>query len=556
MRRKPLASNDFLTKRKHFDSRLSALKTIRQNYESDWKEIRNYLAPDTGAFDDPVQERTQKKDAFYKQNINTLPSYYMTNLATALTTNLTPSRLKWFRLVVPNVTREESIWLKRAEDKMYRVFNGAGLYDHLWNAYYESALYGPSMLGMQFDVNNGIDFIPTTIGEFWISEGGNGLINTCYRRIAMTNAQIFEQFPEENIPEKIKEELSKDNTEDMKIVIHAVEPNPRYLPNWDNMLNKPYISAYYIEGFEGQFLEYKGFSKFPYMVARWNKTGKNTYGNGIGRTILGDIKSLQAYERDLAKASKKKISPPLKGSLELKNSVKDTSADSITYTDDVNGLTALYNVNYDTRESMENISRISQRIYQITYNDLFYALLNYDKTMSATQADGIIQEKLTMLGSVVERLQSEFLKPLINGAFNILYENGWFEEPPASLVGKNLDIQYQSLLSISQEMGDLTIVERYMRFVSSIAGINPIVARKPDYLATTNYYAERLGLDQSLNKTDAMVMKEVQDEQLAAAQQQQQAQQMQALQTISQATKNFAGAETNAEAALRGMVGA
>ena len=70
MRRRPLASNDFFTKRKHFDSRLSALKTIRQNYESDWKEIRNYLAPDTGAFDDPIQERTQKKDAFYKQNIN------------------------------------------------------------------------------------------------------------------------------------------------------------------------------------------------------------------------------------------------------------------------------------------------------------------------------------------------------------------------------------------------------------------------------------------------------------------------------------------------------
>jgi len=72
---------EYLTKRKHFDSRLDRLKDKRKNLESSWKEIRNFLAPDCGCFDDPITEKEKKKDPFYKQNINTMPAFYMKNLA-------------------------------------------------------------------------------------------------------------------------------------------------------------------------------------------------------------------------------------------------------------------------------------------------------------------------------------------------------------------------------------------------------------------------------------------------------------------------------------------
>lgn len=535
---------DYLTVRKHFDNRLDKLKAARQPHENEWREISSYLAPDCGCFTDPKTNKQVKKEPFYKQNINTLPAFYMKNLAAALVSNLTPGRLRWFNLEVENETREENIWLGKATERMYALFNMASLYEHLYNSFYESSNFNSNVIGMQYDPKLTFDFVPTTIGEFYLAEGANGIVDTCYRRFAMTAIQLWQTFGDK-IPEKIKHELERDETETLYNVIHAIEPNPRYLPRWDNKLNKPFISVYYVEDIaNSDFLEYKGMSYFPYLVARWDKTGNGVYGNGIGKVILGDVKSLQAYERDLAKASKKKVSPPLKASLDLKNAVKDVSSDGVTYTNDPNGFTPLFNVNYETREALENINRIAQRLYSQTYNDLFYALLNKDKTMSATEAGGIQQEKLTMLGSVTERLQNEFLKPLIQNGFIICLENGEFPPMPKSLEGKELKIKYQSLLSMAQELSDLTGVERYLQFIATAGSINPDVLKKPDMLAIANFYADRLGLDLSLVRKDEDVNKDKQAEMQAMAQQQQAAQQMEAIEKGSKAAKNYADAET------------
>ena len=91
---------DYLTVRKHFDNRLDKIKEARQPYESEWREISSYLAPDCGCFTDPKTNKQVKKEPFYKQNINTLPAFYMKNLAAALVSNLTPGRLRWFSLEV------------------------------------------------------------------------------------------------------------------------------------------------------------------------------------------------------------------------------------------------------------------------------------------------------------------------------------------------------------------------------------------------------------------------------------------------------------------------
>lgn len=547
--------NDYLKKRKHFDNRLDVLKQNRSVYEGEWKEIRNYLAPDCGCFNDSSANKNVKKDAFYKQNINTLPSFYIKNLAAALLGNLTPGRLRWFKLAVSNETREESIWLSKVTHKMYDIFNSASLYEHLYGAFYESPLFGFNTIGMQRDSKTVVDFVPSTVGECYLSEGAKGIIDTCYRRFSMSAIQLYEMFPD-TISDKVKMCLERDNPETLFNVIHAIEVNPRYLPSWKNKLNKPFISVYYLEDDkESDFLEYKGISYFPYLVARWDKTGNQVYGNGIGRVILGDVKSLQAYERDLAKASKKKISPPLKGSVDLKNAIKDVSADGITYTNDPNGLTPLYNVNYETREALENINRITQRIYSQTYNDLFYALLNKDKTMSATEAGAIQQEKLSMLGSVVDRFQNEFLKPLIQGTFLIGLESGEFPNMPKSLEGKELDIRYQSLLSMAQELSDLTNVERYLQFIASAGSLNPDALMKPNMLAITNFYADRLGIDLGLTNTDKQV-RDWKEQQLAAQREQMQAQQqMEAIASGAKAAKDYAQADTISGGAIRELLG-
>lgn len=534
--------DNYLTKRKHFTQRLDALKETRSLLEPEWKEIRSYLAPDTGCFDDPTSTSAIKKDAFYKQNVNTLPSFYFYNLAVALVMNLTPSRLHWFRLRVPEQTWEEQAFLKQAEDKMLRVFSKAGVYDHLMNMFYEAPLYGCATLGINPDRELGVDLVPATIGEFWLAEDYRGVPNAVYRRFAMSAFNLQAQFGYENCPDAVKRSLDNDQFDTEYTVIHAVEQNPRFNPK--NPFNKEFISVYFCEEAreEDGFLEYKTTKRFPFITCRWDRYGKNPYGFGIGRRVLGDVKSLQAYEKDLAKASKKKISPPLKGSIDLKKIVVDTSAEAVTYTNDPNGLTPLFNVNYETREAMENIQRIDERIYRMTYNDLFLAILNKDKTMSATEAAAIVKEK-EALGAVVERFQRETLKPLIENTFLILLEQGDFGEVPATLSGKDMSIEYQSVLSSTQEIGDLQNVDRWLQFVSQVSTINPDVARKPNVLAISDYYADRLNVDFNLINTDNEVEQAKMEEAEAQAQLQQQQLAMQQAQTQAGVVKDYAQAQ-------------
>lgn len=535
-------SDNYLTKRKHFTQRLDALKETRSLLEPEWKEIRSYLAPDTGCFDDPTSTSAMKKDAFYKQNVNTLPSFYFYQLAVALVMNLTPSRLHWFRLRVPEQTWEEQAFLKQAEDKMLRVFSKAGVYDHLMNMFYEAPLYGCAAMGINEDLELGVDLVPSTIGEFWLAEDYRGVPNCIYRRFAMSAFNLQAQFGYDKCPDVVKKALDGEKFDTEFTVIHAVEQNPRYNPK--NPFNKEYISVYFCEEAkeEDGFLEYKTTKRFPFVTCRWDRYGKNPYGFGIGRRVLGDVKSLQAYEKDLAKASKKKISPPLKGSVDLKKVVIDTSAESVTYTNDPNGLTPLFNVNYETREALENIQRINDRIYRMTYNDLFLAILNKDKTMSATEAAAIVKEK-EALGAVVERFQRETLKPLIENTFLILLEQGVLGEVPPSMRGKDMSIEYQSVLSSTQEIGDLQNIDRWLQFVSQVATINPEVARKPDVLAIADYYADRLNIDFNLIKDNEAVQQQQQEEAEAQAQLEQQQLAMQQAQVQAGAVKDYAQAQ-------------
>ena len=535
-------SDNYLTKRKHFTQRLDALKETRSLLEQEWKEIRSYLAPDTGCFDDPTSTSAMKKDAFYKQNVNTLPSFYFYQLAVALVMNLTPSRLHWFRLRVPEQTWEEQAFLKQAEDKMLRVFSKAGVYDHLMNMFYEAPLYGCAAMGINEDLELGVDLVPSTIGEFWLAEDYRGVPNCIYRRFAMSAFNLQAQFGYDKCPDAVKKALDSEKFDTEFTVIHAVEQNPRYNPK--NPFNKEYISVYFCEEAkeEDGFLEYKTTKRFPFVTCRWDRYGKNPYGFGIGRRVLGDVKSLQAYEKDLAKASKKKISPPLKGSVDLKKVVIDTSAESVTYTNDPNGLTPLFNVNYETREALENIQRINDRIYRMTYNDLFLAILNKDKTMSATEAAAIVKEK-EALGAVVERFQRETLKPLIENTFLILLEQGALGEVPPSMRGKDMSIEYQSVLSSTQEIGDLQNIDRWLQFVSQVATINPEVARKPDVLAIADYYADRLNIDFNLIKDNEAVQQQQQEEAEAQAQLEQQQLAMQQAQVQAGAVKDYAQAQ-------------
>lgn len=498
-----MLKDEYLTKKKHFENRFTTLKNLRQPFEANWHEINRYFGVGTGDFDAPRQV-PGAKSAFYEQNINTLPVRYVENLAASLVSTLTPSNMRWFGYEVKDETREERIYLRWCSEVILDLLNRSGLNAFLNNTFKEAALYGLNPLGMDWNSRDKMySFFPMTIGQFWVGRGQHFSTDTLYHRFGMTLRDIVDRFGEDVLTSRMKLDLAQDRTEAVYTVVHAIEPNPRYLPAFDNAYNKKYISAYYLEDAEAQgFLEWKTTNKFPWNISSWSVDSETPYCNGIGFFALGDVKSLQTFEEDLAVASAKAINPPLKGSTSLKQKEKDISSGGITYTDDPAGFSPLFNVQYDIRSALENIQRILERLYELFYNNVFYALLNKTKTMSATEAAGITTEKMTLLGSVVERLQTTLLGPLVENAFLLAYENGMLEDEmhkmPETLRGKTLEITYHSLMAQTQSLSDLRLVDDWLQRISVLAAINPNAARKPDIMSLTDYYAKKYDIDMSM----------------------------------------------------------
>ena len=535
---------------KYFQNRYEELKNAREDFVPEWKQLSKFLAPSTGMlYTDPASDKDKRKYTYPKDNLNGLPQRYMRNLATALVATLCPPDSRWFGFTVPDQTDDEQSWLHKAADRVMAVFQARGISSYLEALFYEGAVYGVSCMSMEKSNKYKLDFGSFTIGEFFLDDDFEGNENTLYHRFAMNTRQLKEWFGYDKLPQRLKDELDNGKKFTNWNVIQAIEPNPEYLPEFKNEYNKAYVSYIWIEGINGDeaILEDKGMRDFPFVTFHWYRKINTVYTMGLGHDILPDVKELQALERDTKRARAKKINPPLRADPSLKNAGIHVGSDDINWTNNKEGVTPLYNVNFDTQEGQAAIQEKEQKLYQLTYNYLFSQIINRNKTMSATEVNKVSQEELILLGGIVQNATLA-LGAVCERAFKLLLEeNELPDNMPESLRGKIMSTTFHSLLAQSQSLSDLKLVERWLQAMSIMAQMNPNAIRKVDVFKVADEYARRLDIDMSLVVPTEDVEAQIAAEVEAQRQAQQQAMQAEALKAMGSATKDFAEAGTIAQ---------
>ena len=153
------------------------------------------------------------------------------------------------------------------------------------------------------------------------------------------------------------------------------------------------------------------------------------------------------------------------------------------------------------------------------YEDLFLMLAQTDRRqITAREVAEKHEEKLLMLGPVLERLHTELLDPLIDRTFNILQQNGVLPVPPPELQNKDLNVEYVSVLAQAQRLVATGAVDRLVGFTSQIAAVWPEARHKVNASRAIDEYAESLGVDPSMIRSDDEVTAMALAEQQQAAQ--------------------------------------
>lgn len=129
------------------------------------------------------------------------------------------------------------------------------------------------------------------------------------------------------------------------------------------------------------------------------------------------------------------------------------------------------------------------------------------KYMTATEVLQRTEEAMRLLGPVLGRLQEEFLRPIVDRLFNIMYKRGLIDPAPPELVGMKLDVKYSSLIAKSQRLSDGQNIVRTIQTISPFLQIDPAASDNINADNAIRIVTQVYGAPQELIRTKAEIEK-------------------------------------------------
>lgn len=541
-----------LTLRQKLLLRLGSLTTERASWIAHWQDISDYLLPRNGRFFRQDRNRGEKR---HNNIYDSTATRALRTLAAGMMSGMTSPARPWFRLTTSDPQLDESAavkqWLADTTRIMQMIFAKSNTYRALHGMYEELGSFGTASSIVLPDFQNVIHHNTLTAGEYAISTDHRGYVNTLYREFEMTVEQVVGQFGREACSITVRNLYDRNSLDAWVPVVQAIEPRAVRDPSKRDARNMAFASNYLEYGSnQDQFLRESGFKQFPALCPRWAVAGGDIYGNSPAMEALGDIKQLQHEQLRKAQGIDYQTKPPLQVPTNLKNVGVNSLPGGINYVDMAApnaGIKTAWEVNLRLDYLLADIQDVRERIKASFYADLFLMLAsNTNPNMTATEVAERHEEKLLMLGPVLERLHNEILTPKIEMTFQRMVEANILPTPPQEMQGRELNVEFVSMLAQAQRAIATNSIDRYVGNLGVVAGIKPEVLDKFDADHWADVYADMLGIDPELIVPGDKVAL-IRQQRAQAAQAQAQAEQMaQGAQTV----KNLAAANTGGQNAL------
>ena len=512
-------------KAKNLLKRFDRLKSQRQNWESHWQEVADYMQPRKA----DVTKSRSKGDKRTELIFDGSPLQSVELLAASLHGMLTNPSTPWFslRFKQDDMENEDEAkeWLESATETMYAAFNKSNFQQEIFELYHDLITFGTAAMFIEEDDEDVLKFSTRHINEIYIAENDKGRIDTVFRKFRLSARAAMQKFGD--VSTNISMTATKDPYEEVEIM-HAVYPRSDFDPKKQDKENMPFESIY-LDAESGDELSVSGFREFPFVVPRYLKASHEIYGRSPAMTALPDVKMLNEMSKTTIKSAQKQVDPPLlvpddgfmlpvrtvPGGL---NFYRAGTRDRIEPLN-IGANTPLgLNMEEQRRNSIRNAFYVNQLMMQS------------GPQMTATEVIQRNEEKMRLLGPVLGRLQSELLKPLIDRAFSLILRKNLFKPAPEFLAGQDIEIEYVSPLAKAQKSSELQSIMRAIEIMGSLSNVAPVFDHiNMDKLV--RHLADIVGVPQKILKPQS----ELNAERQQAAQQQEQMQQMQQVQQLAEA---------------------
>lgn len=423
--------------------RFKELETEKQPWLPTWQLIGEYVMTRKQNFNSQVTQGEFLTGQIFDStaaNANHL-------MASSLIGALWPNGARTFKILPPDGmplevsgTDEVKQFYERVTNKMVAAIDNAksGFLTSLEEYMLDQGAFGISGMSAlendnpeEYDIP--VKFNAIDAKKMAIDEGPDGFVDTVYIKREMTVKQIVQEYKIENVSEKVRERFKNGGLEEKVHVLHAIEPRIDGVPGSFGSKDFP-VASIHIEIESCHILKESGFKEMPVFVTRFWKAMNEKYGRSPAMEAMSDIMEANNLREALIIATEKQLDPPLvvddDGSLGAKR--VNTSAGAINVRR-ISGrmgdagrepIRPLYTVG-ELKSTMERIAELREIIFNAFFID---RLLDLNNETRMTLGEAQIRNELRgqSLGTIYARQLAELFTPLVERAFNIMLERGFF----------------------------------------------------------------------------------------------------------------------------------
>jgi hypothetical protein len=529
-------------KAKDIIRRFEQMKRIRDQWESLWQDVKDYVRPVTNDFNYQSVRGERQTDKIFD---STAP-WSLEQLAAGLNSYLTSPTSRWFNLRLVHRDRlsdEELLYLELVSDIVFHQYSlpKTNFSPSIHEMYMDLGAFGTGVLYQDFDMGSRhVKFLSHPLSDCHIAENSDGMVDTVGRCRRMTALQMRHRFGEDALPADVAKSLVAEPDREFE-VLHMVFPKAD-ADVYGMSGGKEFVSAWILLA-DQSIISIGGYDSFPYHVPRWTKLSGQTYGRSPAMTCLPSILMVNMMGKTIIKAAQKIVDPPIIVDNDGVILPLKTAPGSLMYKEPG----ANPPIPFETRGRVDiGVDLISMHQNFITKSFYVDWILREKKrerqttTEIADDREEILRQMAPMLG----RIQTEALGPMISRTLDLLARNNMLPIPPASLEGEEYEVSYISPAAMAQFGGKAIAIQRFVQDAAQLASVMPQVMDKLDPDRLVEEMALHRDVSRKVLRSQAAVdqMRQQREQQAQAQQQLAMGEQLSgALKNASVAQKNFEG---------------
>ena len=456
------------------------LQAVRGTFAAHWEEVAELALPTSrntfyyGNFNWQGSKKTERQ-------IDATGMMALGRFAAICNSLLTPRNMKWHTLQANDPAlmkdRDVRMWFELATNTLfkYRYQPIANFSSQNHSNFQSLGAFGTgAMFVDEFDYTNygqtrGIRYKAIPLGELFLRENHQGLIDGFIRWFRLTARQAYQKWPD-TFPETMRSALEQ-QSEQLFNFLHRVCPRTDYDPNRLDARGKAFKSEYI--AIEGRVvLQEGGYRSLPIAASRYDQTPGETYGRSPLMTVLPALKTLNAEKRTFLKQGHRAADPVLltRDDGLLNMNLRPGAMNPGGMSDDGKPLVSVLPTG-NIQITLEMMDEERKLINDACLVSLFQ-ILTETPTMTATEVIERTNEKGILLAPTMGRQQDEYLGPLIERELDLLSAQGLLPPMPPLLreAGGSYEVVYTSPLSKAMKAQEAS------GFFRTVEGIKEIVA--------------------------------------------------------------------------------